>query len=121
MNTLAERLQWLIKDCHHNTSTFSKEAGISNATLTRMINENRDISALTARKICKKFKVNYEWLLDGFGSVYKKEKKSLFNQGAENKSDLTNQVKRLNRILDKQSEKIDKLFEILRDKQSVLL
>lgn len=66
-----ERIQLIMDREGLNKNSFSKQIGLSsNVTITRLINERRDASPETCRKIVLRFpQYNYEWVLKGEGEM----------------------------------------------------
>lgn len=66
-----ERIQLIMDREGLNKNSFSKQIGLSsNVTITRLINEKRDASPETCRKIVLRFpQYNYEWVLKGQGEM----------------------------------------------------
>lgn len=70
-----ERIQLIIDREGLNKNSFSKEIGLSsNVTITRIINEKRDASPETCRKIVRRFpQYNYDWVFKGDGEMLKSD------------------------------------------------
>lgn len=90
-----ERIQYVINNEGLNKNSFSKAIGLNNnVTITRIINEKRNPSRNTCKKIVERFpKYNMGWLLTGEGdsltSTYSNNKVTV--NGNENVSNIGGQ------------------------------
>lgn len=90
-----ERIQYVINNEGLNKNSFSKAIGLNNnVTITRIINEKRNPSRNTCKKIVERFpKYNMGWLLTGEGdsltSTYSNNKVTV--NGNENVSNIEGQ------------------------------
>lgn len=74
MNTLKERIEYLLDTKGVTPYRVSKEVGISQSVFSVIRNDTKDIKTLqndTAIKLAKYFQVDKEWLLTGEGTMLK--------------------------------------------------
>jgi len=109
MSTPAQRIDSLINALNLNINSFSKECGYpSSATIWRLINEGAKPSTPTLNKICNRFpQVNREWLMTGYGTMFKKQEnedltvtaKQVIDKLKENTESLKNDIQDLKQQL----------------------
>ncbi len=73
MNTIGERLSFLIHRKGVKAYRVASETGISQATISRIINKNQKPNIATTKVLCAYFGVTEDWLLTGRGNTYKNE------------------------------------------------
>lgn len=74
-NSIAERIELLIKALGYNKRTFSKAIGLGNdVTVGRIINEQREPSYKILNSIISAFDdLNAQWLISGEGEMFRKD------------------------------------------------
>ena len=65
MNTITSRLNHLLQQSGLSPYQFSMKSGISQSTLSRILNKNSKPNASTLNKIAVFFNVEEEWILTG--------------------------------------------------------
>ena len=77
MNT---RIKEIRKSLNLTQSEFAEIIGFRQTSLSDMENGNAPITRRTILIICEKFDVNEEWLCNGRGEMFKKQKDKDFEQ-----------------------------------------
>lgn len=68
---MKERLKFLRKEKLKKTQQeFANELGMSKSTLEGYEYGRRAIPERTLKLICREYKVNYDWLVDGIGEIF---------------------------------------------------
>lgn len=55
-------------------SKFSQRCGLSKSNLSKMVNGNLSITDKTLMRIAETYKVNLDWLRDGIGEMFERDK-----------------------------------------------
>lgn len=84
LETLSERLEYIMESQNLNNTTFSKLINVSKSHVGKIINGQNKPSISLIDKICLELCINKEWLLNGTGEIYK-EQTSVEYQKAFNK------------------------------------
>lgn len=79
-----KRLRELRNNLKMNQADFAKSLGIGQSTLAMMEVGKREIGERHIKTICALYNVNEEWLREGKGEMFKKTKKSIIKELAEN-------------------------------------
>lgn len=84
-----ERVKYVMEYFNLNKNSFSKEIGLStNTTIGRLLNEKRNPSDSTLKKISERFDVNIDWLKIGAGNMLNNSTNK--NMNPTNKNSLKN-------------------------------
>lgn len=75
MNTISERLQYLLDLKNITVYTLCQDTGLNNTTVGRIINQGTKPQRSTAETICEYFKVNIDWFFTGKGKMLKTPKR----------------------------------------------
>ena len=70
METIAERISWLISDKGYTKTAFAKKINISQPHISKIALGESVPSDRTIADICRKFNVNENWLRTGRGDPY---------------------------------------------------
>lgn len=70
METVNERIAFLIKDLGIKRSAFAERLHVSGAFITGLCSGIRNPSDRTISDICREFGVSLAWLQDGVGEMY---------------------------------------------------
>lgn len=70
METVNERIAFLIKDLGIKRSAFAERLHVSGAFITGLCSGIRNPSDRTLSDICREFNVSLAWLEDGVGEMY---------------------------------------------------
>lgn len=70
METVNERIAFLIKDLGIKRSAFAERLHVSGAFITGLCSGIRNPSDRTLSDICREFNVSLAWLQDGIGEMY---------------------------------------------------
>ena len=120
-----ERLKLLIKKLGMNQEKFSKKLGLSQASVSKWINNSRQISPSHLQLIHEKFNVSLDWLQYGKGEMFLSneavsEKRIVYvPSGPEDKE--TQLLNMLQQVIDKNAMLVDsnsKLVELIYEKFS---
>ena len=69
METVHDRIRYLMNEAGLNQTEFAKRIGIKGSSLSVMLKGETSPSPQTASLICKEFGVTKEWLLEGVGEM----------------------------------------------------
>lgn len=69
MNTISERLKYLLKEKGYTPYAFCKETGFSESTMSRILNNNQKPNESNLKVIVDYFKINRLWFLFGAGEM----------------------------------------------------
>lgn len=93
-----ERVKYVMEYFNLNKNSFSKEIGLStNTTIGRLLNEKRNPSDSTLKKISERFDVNIDWLKIGNGKMLNN---TSLNQTINNYIDKTKILDQLKELKD---------------------
>jgi phage repressor protein C with HTH and peptisase S24 domain len=70
MNTISERILWLIDQQKISVSAFAKKAGLDQSNVQKMKKGTIPVSKKTIVNICLAYGVNQDWLVSGNGEPY---------------------------------------------------
>lgn len=73
MQTINERIAFLVKELHMTRIAFGKRIGITSGAMTQLCNGKANPSNQTIALICREFRVNEEWLRSGIGEMFQPE------------------------------------------------
>ncbi len=68
--TQGERIKYLRKDQKLTLEKFGECLGVSKTAISRLENEERNLTEQMFRSICREFNVREEWLRTGEGEMY---------------------------------------------------
>ena len=117
INTLSQRLKYLLVKNGLTNYHFSKKVNISQSTISRILNKNSKPSTRNLQVICNYFNVSEEWLLTGNDKKSTaKGGKSLLEMELEKlvsdklHEEFSKEINKLNTKLDVVSEALSKLI-----------
>lgn len=67
------RIERLRKDSGYSQALFARKCNVTPSNLNKMLHGTMNISEKTLLKIINTFNVNYEWLRNGVGEIYRKD------------------------------------------------
>lgn len=70
METIAERISWLISDKGYTKTAFAKKINVSQPFISQVVTGTASPSDRTIADICREFNVNEDWLRTGRGDPY---------------------------------------------------
>lgn len=70
METIAERISWLISDKGYTKTAFAKKINVSQPFISQVVTGTASPSDRTIADICREFNVNENWLRTGRGDPY---------------------------------------------------
>lgn len=70
METIAERISWLISDKGYTKTAFAKKINVSQPFISQVVTGTASPSDRTIADICREFDVNEDWLRTGQGDPY---------------------------------------------------
>lgn len=70
MQTIADRIRFLLADLGIKQGDMAKRIGISNPSMSNILSRKTNASDLTLNAICREYGVSYDWLVDGVGDMY---------------------------------------------------
>lgn len=80
MSTLRDRIEELIKAKHLTPTAFARSIGVASSNFSKMMLGDQTITEKTLFKIVEAFNdVSFEWLRDGQGEMFKKERTHVKN------------------------------------------
>ena len=105
----SERLRQLRKDLGMSQEEFGRRIGVSNTAISKLAKNERNLTELTAKSICREFRVNYFWLTEGKGDMFTGTPESVVDEIAEdyNLDDIDKKI-------------IEKYLELSADQRQVL-
>lgn len=71
METINKRVSILRKQLGMNQKDFAETLAIKQAALSMIENGQRDLSEKNIKLICATHKVNYDWLVNGTGNMFR--------------------------------------------------
>ena len=75
--SIAIRLKELRKNLKMNQQEFADNIKMAKISVARWESETLNISESTALLICEKFNVNYDWLMNGNGDMFKPKEETI--------------------------------------------
>lgn len=76
MDTVNERIAYLIKELNLAKAKFAERIHVSGAFITMICNGSSSPSDRTISDICREFNVSEEWLREGIGEMYVRRTKN---------------------------------------------
>lgn len=70
METIAERISWLISDKGYTKTAFAKKINVSQPFISQVVTGAASPSDRTIADICREYDVNEDWLRTGQGDPY---------------------------------------------------
>ena len=70
METIAERISWLISDKGYTKTAFAKKINVSQPFISQVVTGTASPSDRAIADICREFNVNENWLRTGRGDPY---------------------------------------------------
>ena len=70
METIAERISWIISDKGYTKTAFAKKINVSQPFISQVVTGTASPSDRTIADICREFDVNEDWLRTGQGDPY---------------------------------------------------
>lgn len=70
METLGNRIRRIRQDAHLSMDKFGEAIGVNSSSVARWENDQNAPAESKIKLICREFKVNYDWLVDGTGEMY---------------------------------------------------
>lgn len=70
METIAERISWLIVDKGYTKTAFAKKINVSQPFISQVVTGTASPSDRTIADICREYDVNEDWLRTGRGDPY---------------------------------------------------
>ena len=64
---ITERIKWVIKQNCLSQEAFAKKIGISRSNIANIETGKVKLTERVAKDICKVYKINYLWLVEGMG------------------------------------------------------
>ncbi len=77
MNAIGQRIKYLRKQKKITQTDFSQKIGISRFHLSNIERGTRILTERSINDICRVYKINKEWLINGTGEMYKNELEGL--------------------------------------------
>ena len=106
--TLQERIKYLRKvELDLTQVEFGDKLGISGSAVTGWEKGNRTPNESTIKLICKEYKVNYAWLVDGVGEIFNSIEKTLIDRLAEEYKLNDIQIRMIEAILELSDDQIN--------------
>ena len=81
--TQGERIRKLRKQIGFTLEKFGKTLGVGKAAISNIENGNRNLTEQMALSICREFRVNYFWLMEGKGEMFSGTPQSVVDEIAE--------------------------------------
>lgn len=78
-----ERIKILRKTLKLSQDAFGKKLGITGGGISKIENGERSLTEQMALSICREFRVNYYWLMNGEGSMFAGTPQSAVDEIAE--------------------------------------
>jgi len=78
-----ERIVILRKELGLSMDKFGKEIGITRSAINKIEKGANNLTEQTALSICRTFRVNYFWLVDGKGDMFTETPESVIDEIAE--------------------------------------
>lgn len=81
--TQGERVKELRKFLNLTLEKFGKTLGVGKTAISKIENNDRKLTEQMALSICREFRVNYYWLIDGEGEMFSGTPESVVDEIAE--------------------------------------
>lgn len=124
MDTLKERLEYLLSRDEVTPYKVSKEIGISQSVFSVIRNDPNNSKTLqndTASKLAKYFKVNKSWLLTGSGSMLKSDSGNITQITQTANGNNNSQTQHVNSALAGEVQELTKQIQELQQQNAKLI